>query len=160
VFISRAVVLAGGWWVLSDGEPSGLGFGLASVALASWASARLPDVAAPRWSLPGLLRFALGFMGLSILAGVDVARLAFSFRRSPRPALVTYTLRLPTGAARNLFLGALSLMPGTLVAMVEGRELVVHVLVDEREVIVRALERLEESVARALGQPLESRLDA
>jgi multicomponent Na+:H+ antiporter subunit E len=160
VLILRGVVLASGWWVFSDGDPSGVGFGLATVALAALTSRCLPAVASPRWNGLALVRFAAIFVGRSVLAGIEVATLAFSWSRSPRPTLVTYSLRLPAGAARNLFTGALSLMPGTLAVAVEGRELVVHVLADEGEAVVRALERLEELVGRALGQPLERELDA
>lgn len=160
MLILRALVLAGAWWALTSGAPSGLGFGVATVALAVLVSSRLPAVAPPRWRPIGLLLFAAKFLGWSVLAGLQVARLVFAWRCAPRPILVTYSLRLPAGAARNLFLGALGLTPGTFPIRVDGHELLVHVLDDVEESVVQDLARLEAVVGRALGEPLGKESDA
>lgn len=161
----RALVLAAGWRALCEGELADPAFGAAVVALAwvagasvsEWHRPRGEDRArAARGSLLGWLRFSLHFCVRSVEAGVGVARLAFARGRSPRPELIQYGLRLPPGAARDLFTATLSLMPGTLAAGVEGGVLAVHVLDDPERTVPRELERLEELVGLALGVPLEA----
>ncbi len=69
------------------------------------------------------------------------------------PDLLNYTLRLPTSPARVFFSGVVSLLPGTMSAEFEGRELKVHVLWSEEEVL-HNLRKLEERVAELFGLEL------
>lgn len=151
----RALILMGGWWALTEGDPSGYGFGVPIVLLALAASLRLGAVRMPRWSPMGLAQLTLAFLGRSIFAGFDVARLALARTRKPSPRLVRYALRLPSGAARNLFMGTLSLMPGALAADLDGDDLKIHMLVDRADEMLREVQSWEERVARALNQPLQ-----
>jgi multicomponent Na+:H+ antiporter subunit E len=152
----RALVLAGGWWALTEGDPAGLAFGVVVVLLALFVSVCLPSPPPPRWNLPGLLRLGFAFLTGSLHSGLDVARRALAPGVPLSPAIVRYALRLPQGPARNLLMGTLSLMPGTLSANLDGHHLEVHVLVDKGDETVRQLQELEALVARALGAPLES----
>lgn len=155
--VLRALVLTGGWWALSEGDASGYGFGAPMVTLALVVSLRLPRVRSPRWSPLGVVRLTFAFISRSLVGGVDVARLALSPRGMPAPALIGYALRLPAGAGRNLFMGTLSLMPGTLAASLEGDRLEIHVLVDGGERMILELRAWEERIATALGEALEDR---
>lgn len=127
------------------------------VTLALAVSLRLPRVRSPRWSPLGLARLTLAFLWRSLVGGMDVARLALAPRRVPAPELIGYALRLPAGAGRNLFMGTLSLMPGTLAASLEGDRLEIHVLVDRGEKMMMELRAWEERIAEALGEPLEEK---
>lgn len=149
------MVLAGGWWTIAEGDPAGLAFGAPIVLLALAASACTSVAPSPRWSLPGLSRFALAFLSGSLLGGVDVARRALAPRLPISPTLVTFALRLPAGPARNLFMATLSLMPGTLVADLVGDLVEVHVLAGGGAELTRQLRAMEAHVARALGEKLE-----
>ncbi|MGK4002418.1 Na+/H+ antiporter subunit E [Sorangium sp. So ce1036] len=151
----RTLLLAVGWWALTEGDRAGLAFGAPVVLLALLASVSFPMPRAPRWSLLGLLRLALLFLTGSVRAGFDIALRALAPRPRIDPAMIRYTLRLPAGAGRPLFVGLMNLMPGTVCAEFDGDELDIHVLIDEREALVEQLRALEARVARALGEPLE-----
>ena len=155
VVLRRTAVLALGWWALTEGELAALGFGVPVVLGAVAASMAVGPPRAARWRPLGLVRFALHFLAESLRGGLDVAWRALSPRMRLAPAVVRHRTRLPAGTARELFAGAISLMPGTL-AMREGEaELELHVLVDRGAAGRRELARLERRVAGALGLPLE-----
>lgn len=151
----RTLLLAGGWWALTEGDRAGFAFGVPVVLLALLTSVSFPSPRAPRWSLPGLLRLALLFLTGSFRAGLDIALRALLPRPAIHPAMIRYPLRLPAGAGRPLFIGLMNLMPGTVCTDIDGDELDIHVLIDEGEPLVRQLRELEARVARALGEPLE-----
>lgn len=116
------------WLVLTGGDYDSLALGIPAVALAcALAVATTP---ATRWrlSLPGALRFALWFAWQSVLGASDVARRAFSPRMKLAPGFYRYAMRLPQGAPRIFFANAVSLLPGTLSAELEGGDVVVHSL--------------------------------
>jgi multicomponent Na+:H+ antiporter subunit E len=149
------VILTGGWWALTGGDPSGYGFGVPVVLLALAVSLRLASILPPPWSPLGVAQLILTFLGRSLVAGFDVARLALDRSRTPSPTLARYALRLPGGAARNLFMGTLNLMPGTLGVNLDGDVLEIHMLVDGGDEMLREIQDWEERVARALNQPLQ-----
>jgi multicomponent Na+:H+ antiporter subunit E len=151
--VVRALLLAAGWWILVEGDAGALVFGVPMVLAALLASLSLPSSGSPRWHPLGLLRFARVFVVGSLHGGFDVARRALAPRVRIEPAIVDYRLRLPEGPARNLFLGAMSLMPGSLSLDVRGARLEIHVLAARKE-LVGELETLEASIARATGEQL------
>ncbi|HEX7838114.1 MAG TPA: Na+/H+ antiporter subunit E [Kofleriaceae bacterium] len=150
----RATVIAAGWWILGEGHAS-LGFGVPVVLAALLASFLAPSPRPPRFHVVALVRFALAFASGSVRGGLDVARRALAPRLPISPAVVEYTLHLPEGAARDLFLGTASLMPGSLCLDLDGSRLHVHVLADHTSGVARELELIERRIARALGEPLE-----
>ncbi|MBX3155187.1 MAG: Na+/H+ antiporter subunit E [Deltaproteobacteria bacterium] len=148
------MVLAIGWWVLAEGRP-GVVFGVFLVLLALLASLAVPPAPAPpSWHLRGLLRFAYVFVTGSVRGGFDVARRALAPRLAIDPDVMAYRTRLPEGAARQLLLGASSLMPGTLPIGGEGRVLELHVIA-AREGLAGEIADLETAVAAATGARLE-----
>lgn len=150
----RAAILAAGWWILTAGDPRGLGFGIAVVGVATATSLWLGPPAAQPWRPLGLARLALHFLVHSLRAGVDVARLACSPRRLA-PELVTYRGRLPPGPARDVLAGMLSLMPGSLTVDRTDDALVIHVLATPRAHHAE-LAALEDRIIDAMG-PAELR---
>jgi multicomponent Na+:H+ antiporter subunit E len=64
----------------------------------------------------------------TFLGASDVARRALSLRMRLAPGFHRYAMRLPQGAPRVFFANAVSLLPGTLSAEIEGADVVVHSL--------------------------------
>lgn len=153
--VQRTLILAGGWWIITEADPSALVFGVAVVVFTLVASRAVPSAPAPSWSATGLLGYGRVFLVGSVLGGIDVARRALAPRLPIAPTILRYPLRLATGPARRLFMGTLSLMPGTLSVRLDGDSLDVHVLFDEGEAGSRRLRDLEAHVARAVGDLLE-----
>lgn len=151
----RTSLLAAGWWILAAGDPRALGFGVPVVLAALVASLALPSPASPGWRALGLLRFAWVFITGSVRGGIDVARRALARRVRIAPEIIAYTLRLPEGPARSLFVGTVNLMPGTVSLAVDGRRLRIHALAGDFPALARQFELLERRVAGALGERLE-----
>jgi multicomponent Na+:H+ antiporter subunit E len=151
----RAALLAAGWWILVAGDRAALGFGVPVVLAALAVSVALPAPTAPRWRPLGLVRFALTFVGGSILGGIDVAARVLGPRVRIAPAIVEHRLRLPAGPARSLLAGTLNLMPGTLSVEIVGDRLRVHALAPREPTLTRQIEALERRIAHALGERLE-----
>lgn len=151
----RLVILAAGWWILSEGDRAALAFGVPVVALALGASVRLAPRTAPSWRPVGLVRYGLAFLAGSLRGGLDVARLALAPRLRLSPAIVRHRLALPAGPARHLFMATVNLMPGTLAVHLDGDDLEIHALVDRGDELAGQLRDLEGSVARALGESWE-----
>jgi multisubunit Na+/H+ antiporter MnhE subunit len=76
--------------------------------------------------------------------GLDVTLRAFRHPLPLKPDLIDYPLRLPPGPTPILMASLVSLMPGTLAVICEGR-LRVHVL-DRHSDWHRDLERLEQRI--------------
>jgi multicomponent Na+:H+ antiporter subunit E len=158
--LRRGLLFAVGWWALNEGQRPGIGFGAVVVILAVAASMVVGPPRHATWRPLGLLGFVGFFLVRSLAGGLDVARRAVSPRMRIAPGLVRYRVRLPPGTARELFTGALSMMPGTLSVKSEGVHLDIHFLVGSADVSLYPIERLELWVARALGQELEGETDA
>lgn len=127
------------WLALAGGR--GLAFGipavLATVALSRWVA----PMQYTRFSLAGLIRFVPWFFAQSLLGGFDVARRALHPRLPIAIQEVDHTLALPPGQARSVFIGVLSLLPGTLACDLDGDRLKVHSLTGDPHAALAALER-------------------
>jgi multicomponent Na+:H+ antiporter subunit E len=152
----KTVCYAGLWLVLVEGDITSWRFGLPFVLGAAWWTPSDRAFRVRGWSPVGVAVFAVHFLGESIASGTDVAVRAFRPRMGLHPAFVRYGLRLSSKRARTLFVHAITLMPGTLSAQLEGDELVVHVL-DRRAPYREDLERLELLTAYACGDTCLSR---
>jgi multicomponent Na+:H+ antiporter subunit E len=102
------------WVLLSNRDSSGLAAGIVASGAATWASIRLLPAGGGRIRLFPLARFALRFLGQSVVAGVDVARRALDPQLPLRPGFVIYRTALPDGPARHAFTSLMSLLPGTV----------------------------------------------
>lgn len=149
--LSRIMVLGGIWWVLVDGEASSWWFGLPAVGLAVMVSLLLPPAPTPLHLSPGgLALFMPFFLVQSLRGGVDVMRRALHPRLPLEPALICYRLGLGEASARVFMANAVSLLPGTLIADLDGDQLIVHSL-DVRMPVHEQLRELERRVGRVFG---------
>jgi multicomponent Na+:H+ antiporter subunit E len=116
------------WLTLIGAEPKHWPFGLVAACAATFASARFWP-ASSGLSVPGVAGFGLRFLPQSVMAGLDVARRAFSPDPGLRPGIVTHETTLPPGMARDGLTAVMSLQPGKLpVGGVDGDALPVHCL--------------------------------
>lgn len=148
--IARGALLLALWWVLTLGDPSGLGFGLVVTLVVSALSVRLfpPSVYHLRpW---GLLRFIGYFLVRSVVAGMDVAGRLLKPGLPIKPGTTVLTLKLPEGGPRWLLANTLSLMPGTLSVLLEGERLTLHCL-DTTAPVEADVRKAEQYIARVFG---------
>ncbi len=142
------------FWVLLIGfKPGDLVVGLFAATVATWVSLKLLQPGALNMRAVDILRYSAHFLWQSVLAGIDVARRAFSPRLPLQPGFVRYSCRYPRGAARNAFAVFASLIPGTVVVEDAAESLLFH-CVDTGQPIAAQLAREESEVLRLLsGEP-------
>ena len=146
----RAVLLLLVWWALTEGDPSGAGFGLVITLSVTLISLRLVPPGTARVRVVPCVQFLLFFMGRSVAAGIDVARRLLSPALPVSPGYLTVYLTLPEGGPRWLLANTLSLMPGTLSVHLDGHRLDLHCL-DTRDPIERDVRAVEWKVAQVFG---------
>ncbi len=128
------------WLLLSGGEAWLSG---AVVALAATLLGMRIGLRGPRRLRPvAVLRFLLFFLHRSLAGGVDVAWRALHPRMPLHVGWLDYPLRLRHPGARALFLGAVSLTPGTLGADIRDDRVRVHSILERVEPDLRRLEAL------------------
>lgn len=149
----RGALFAAAWAILTGAEPASWIIGAPAVIAATWVSLRL---AAPRCrsvSVAGLLRFGAYFLRASLSGGIDVAQRVLRPRLPIEPGLRKYRMRLRDPAARVVFVNAISLLPGTLSADLDGDLVRVHAL-DARADVQVELQALERRVAALFDECL------
>jgi multicomponent Na+:H+ antiporter subunit E len=102
------------WLAVSGVNPMDLPVGLAAAGAATWVCLKLLPPSGARLQLGASLAFALDFLRLSLVSGLDVARRALRPRLDLHPGFVAAPLQLRPGVARDAFLALASLLPGTL----------------------------------------------
>ncbi|QIB65038.1 Na+/H+ antiporter subunit E [Kineobactrum salinum] len=150
--LTRSLALYLLWWVLAEGERSGFVFGAVAAALVALLSLRIFGASA--WSLRPwrLLRFAGYFVGLSVVAGLDVARRLLTPSLPVNPGCCSLITSLPPGGPRWLLANTLSLLPGTLTVTLDGEQLKLHCL-DSASPVEASVRRTEAAIARLFGLP-------
>jgi multicomponent Na+:H+ antiporter subunit E len=154
----RAILIRGAgyfllWLIMAGGQPADIAPGLGAAALATWISLVLlpPDPALARIRPLAVLRLAVRFIWTSVVAGLDIARRAFSPSLPLKPGYHHYPVALPPGTSRNLFMSVTSLMPGTLPAgSDESGRLIYHCL-DVDQPVLQELGQEEAQLVAALG---------
>ncbi|HEU5096723.1 MAG TPA: Na+/H+ antiporter subunit E [Reyranella sp.] len=128
VALGRAVLFFAFWLMIAGYDPADLLIGLATAALATWASLRLLPPARVRLR-PGVLAwFILHFLGQSVRSGMQVAWLAFRPSMPIRPGVIPYRTNL-SGSTLSAFCAISSLLPGTLPMGGDAQdELLIHCL--------------------------------
>lgn len=146
------------WMVIAGADTEDLLPGLGAAALATWVSLKLlpPDPVGGQvrwWKALGLLAH---FARVSVLAGLDVARRAFSPRMRLEPGYVHYQPSLPPSDARSLFLAMTSQMPGTVPSGTETSGAVAYHCLDTSQPVATQLAQEEARLLEALGGALGS----
>ncbi len=150
VALVRALLYFAIWLIVDQSaKPANLFFGVLAALAATWVSLRLLPPATGRVRLGVLLTLLPRFLWQSLVAGVDVARRAFSPRLPLAPGFVDYPVGLPRGSARNAFELISSLMPGSVAAGGTETEVEYHCL-DTSQPVVEQLAAEERAYAAAL----------
>ncbi|MEX0604916.1 MAG: Na+/H+ antiporter subunit E [Marinobacter sp.] len=146
----RMLLLLVVWWILTEGDLSGTGFGLVIAALASFISVYLFPPGTGQIRVVPFIIFVVFFLARSVTAGLDVSRRLLSPSLPTSPGYLTFNLNLPEGGPRWLLANTLSLMPGTLSVNLEGARLDLHCL-DTRDPVEDDVRAVERKVARVFG---------
>lgn len=148
----RFALLYAAWVAMAGTAPLDLAAGLPAAALSAWVSLVLLPPGPHRLPLTGIARLALRFAAQSLLAGIEVARLALDPRLRIRPRHVTCRAMLAPGLKRDVFLAMASLQPGSLpLAQQADGTVLLHVL-DARAPVAARFAAEEARFAAALGQ--------
>lgn len=139
------------WWVLSGSTSiDSWIFGLTTIGFIVWA---LPVPPLHGIRPMGLIRFLGFFIVQSLLAGLSVAWRALSWHPggwSINPEIIEFHTNLRPERGLGIFIGVISLLPGTLSVNYVEPTLRVHVL-DATQDNYQALLRLEHRVADLFG---------
>ena len=140
-----------GVWIIVDqsAKPANLVFGVLAAVAATWVSLRLVPPGSGRVRLGVLVMLLPRFLWQSLVAGIDVARRAFSPRLPLAPGFVDYPAALPRGSARNAFELISSLLPGTVPSGESDTHVEYHCL-DVEQPVVEHLAAEERAYATAL----------
>jgi multicomponent Na+:H+ antiporter subunit E len=150
VLAQRALLYFGVWVVVDQSaKPANLVVGVLASLAAAWVSLRLLPPQRGRVRLGRLLLLLPRFLWQSLVAGLDVARRAFSAGLDLQPGFVEYRTQLPRGTARNAFELIASLMPGSVPTDETQGTIEFHCL-DTRQPVVEQLAAEERAYARAL----------
>jgi multicomponent Na+:H+ antiporter subunit E len=140
------------WVVLAGNEPADFAAGAVAVLAATWASLGLLPPGERRVRPAAFARYALHFVGQSIVAGADVAKRALDPALPLHRGFVLYPTVLPAGPARSLFASLMSLLPGTVPTRSQrGGALLIHCL-DVEQPVAAQLTAEEALFAQAIGE--------
>jgi multicomponent Na+:H+ antiporter subunit E len=156
-FFLVSLVFGALWVVLAGYEnPSSWIIGGPAVVAASWSYCILSTRGRGRLSVMGIFRLLPFFFWESLKGGFDVTRRVLGRRLDVEPGLLEYPLRLSTPSGRVLFVGMVSLLPGTLSADLRDNNLLVHTL-DVRGDVMSEIDRLERLMASCFLESLADR---
>jgi len=146
----RALLYFGIWIVVDQSaRPANLAVGVVATAAATWVSMRLLPPDTGRVRLGVLVLLLPRFLWQSLVAGIDVARRAFSPRLPLAPGFVDYPVGLPRGSARNAFELISSLLPGSVPSGETDTHIEYHCL-DVQQPVVGQLAAEEKAYSTAL----------
>ena len=141
------------WMVMAGGQAADIAPGIAAAVLATWISLVLlpPDPALANIRPLAVLRLAVRFIWTSVVAGLDIARRAFSPSLPLKPGYHHYPVGLPPGTSRNLFTSMTSLMPGTLPAGTDDSGRLIYHCLDVEQPVLQELGQEEAKLVAVLG---------
>lgn len=149
--IVRAICFFAIWAVLAGDGPVDPVPGILAALAAAWIRLRLLPPGGNRLRLLALARFALRFLGQSVVAGADVARRALDPALPLNPGFVRYRVGLRAGPRRNTFTTLTSLLPGTVPAGRDGTGALVIRCLDTRQPVAAQLAAEEAVLVRIIG---------
>ena len=149
-----ALVLALIWGALTDWRVDSVVFGGPAVLLGLWLLTLMPQ--GQRWHVAPVpaIRFAGWFAVQAFRGAVDVALRAVLPRMPLDPGFRSWRTGLPEGTPRIVLANAVSLLPGTLSAELEGQRLVIHLL-DCRTDFTAETGRLEARIAAMFATSID-----
>ncbi len=154
LLVIPTLLLALLWLVLAGNQLSSWLIGVPFIALALLAVPPTSSITKTfRLNTRGLLQFLRLFIIESIRGGFDVSRRVLAKQPKVNPGFFTYPIRLQGKAARKLFIGSISLLPGTLCADWVDETAHIHTL-DNNSLSVDALQTLEQHIAGLFGETL------
>ena len=155
----RAIIWAAAflllWWVLTGPGFGGWYAGLLAALLAVLTLGSLagdPIRGFRPWSAATFIPW---FLVQAVRGGVDVSRRAMSPGLPLEPDTFGYSVRLPPGGPRTLFVNTISLLPGTFSAELAESRLTVHLLARDPEIKAR-LSELERRIGAVFGIDVDS----
>lgn len=156
VALARAAGFLGCWLLLATlgtgaNLIADLAVGLLAAAAATWVSLRLLPPGPGRVRYGALVRLAWRLLWQSVVAGFEVARLAFAPRLALRPGYLNYPVRIPPGPGRALFGALTSLVPGTLAVGAGPRDTLVYHCLDPSRPVAEGLAADEALLIEAQG---------
>jgi len=117
------------WLVLTGVEANDFVPGLIGAVISARVSLELLPANTLNFRPVPAFRLFVRFLGQSLSAGIQVARLALDPRLPLAPGLVVHRTALPEGPVRDAFATISSLLPGTLPSGTgEGDAMIVHCL--------------------------------
>jgi len=128
------------WLILAEGRLGGV-LGVATILAAAGVGVYFAGRRIHPWYPLPALRFAGFFLVRSLIGAVDVAYRAMHPRMPIHSHWLRYAVELPPGEPRVALVAALSLLPGSLAADLEGDILIVHAITPQAEDEVAGLER-------------------
>jgi multicomponent Na+:H+ antiporter subunit E len=139
--------------IMAGGRFADVAPGIGAAVLATWVSFLMlpPDPGQAQVRPFAVLQLAVRFVWGSVVAGVDIARRAFSPSMPLKTGYVSYPVTLPPGPSRNLFMSVTSLMPGTLPAGSDETGGLIYHCLDVEQPVVRNLHHEEAQLIAALG---------
>ncbi|MDQ1342144.1 MAG: multicomponent Na+:H+ antiporter subunit, partial [Pseudomonadota bacterium] len=154
----RAILVRGAgyfllWMFMAGGQPANIAPGLGAAALATWISLVLlpPDPSLANIRPLAVLRLAVRFIWTSVVAGLDIARRAFSPSLPLKLGYLHYPVGFPPGTSRNLFTSVTSLLPGTLPAGTDESGRLIYHCLDVEQPVLQELGQEEAQLVAALG---------
>ena len=153
-FTKRALAYFVVWVVLLGDLGAGdaaVGIIVALAAASLGVALRPPRGGALR--IGSLAMLLASFLRDSLVAGIDVARRAFSPAMPLRTGFVTFRVMAPPGDDRSLFTGLTSLMPGSVPAGVDASGDVIFHCLDTDQPVTEQLAAYEQRLADALRSP-------
>jgi len=144
------------WTGLAGPDPASWVIGAPVIALATALRFAFPPAGRVRVSPFGALRFVGWFAVASFRGATDVAGRALAWHVALEPGIRSYHTDLPAGAPRLVFINAITLLPGTLSAEINGGRIDVHML-DTRTDLAAELAPLEARIRALFGLPATPR---
>lgn len=152
-------VFTGIWLILTEANLQSAVLGVFFVAASIGAWHYLGGIKSPnrqQISVFKLPYFIMYFVGQSFLGGLETARIAFKRKLSLTTEFIDYEFHtLSSGTAVSFFVNAVSLIPGSLVAIRAENHIVVHVL-EKNEKTLKGLSECETQVCKLFDIRIKS----
>ncbi len=161
-FLMRVISFSILWALLARWEKSSLGVGIVFISMASLLSLYLAQEQqkTKQWlrSPLSLLSFLYYFCAQSLRGGWDIARLALTPKPNLSPGFIKYHTDLANESQVFTLMQVLSLLPGTVSAKQNCRELTIHVM-NMNSFNLTEIDDCQMRIRTLLGTPIKAQVD-